>query len=103
MQGRISLRRLQWRHAQSVGSAGAHMTIWMSRNQLKETDKDPHAYAERNALMPPMNGGRGGGSAAIEGEAPRVMITGGLPERVEEPLPPPAGEPPMPPDDDGLT
>jgi len=37
--GRISLRRLQWRHAQQAGSAGVNMTIHLSKHWLKEYER----------------------------------------------------------------
>lgn len=38
-EGRISLRRLQWRHAQMPNSAGVNMTIHLSKHNLGQTDK----------------------------------------------------------------
>lgn len=38
-QVKISLRRLQFAHAQTPGSPGVQMTIHMSKHQLEETDK----------------------------------------------------------------
>jgi hypothetical protein len=38
-EGRIALRRLQWRHAQTPGSAGVQMTIHLSKHELGETEK----------------------------------------------------------------
>jgi hypothetical protein len=37
--GKLSLRRLHWRHAQMANSAGVQMTIHMSKHQLGETEK----------------------------------------------------------------
>lgn len=39
--GRLSLRRLQWRHANGTGSSAVNMTIHMSKQKywLNETDK----------------------------------------------------------------
>ena len=37
--GKLSLRRLQFRHAQMANSAGVQMTIHMSKHHLGETDK----------------------------------------------------------------
>ncbi len=38
-EGRVSLRRLQWRHARMPNSAGVQMTIHLSKHVLGETDK----------------------------------------------------------------
>src|SRR5258708_559297 len=38
-EGRIALRRLQWRHAQAPGSAGVQMTIHLSKHELGEHDR----------------------------------------------------------------
>lgn len=37
--GRLSLRRLQWQHANGTGSSAVQMTIHMSKHQLGETDR----------------------------------------------------------------
>lgn len=39
MQGKVSLRRLQWRHANGTGSSAVNMTIHLSKHRLGETDK----------------------------------------------------------------
>lgn len=36
---KMSLRRLQWRHANGEGSAAVHMTIHLSKHLLGQTDK----------------------------------------------------------------
>lgn len=41
--GRMSLRRLQWRHAEGAGMSAVHMTIWLSKQHLGETDRVEHA------------------------------------------------------------
>lgn len=38
-EGRMSLRRLQWRHAQGAGSSAVQMTIHMSKHHLGETER----------------------------------------------------------------
>jgi len=107
LEGRISLRRLQWRHAQGTGGSAVQMTIWMSRNHLGETDRTPDEQAAR----------RGGAGALPAPDTPtRVVIEGGLPELPQDAAPelpspdagPVTGEPvlkytgPVSPDDDGL-
>ncbi|NPU23954.1 hypothetical protein [Bradyrhizobium denitrificans] len=37
--GKVSLRRLQWRHANGSGSSAVNMTIHLSKHRLGETDK----------------------------------------------------------------
>ena len=37
--GRLSLRRLQWQHANGTGSSAVQMTIHLSKHWLGETDK----------------------------------------------------------------
>jgi hypothetical protein len=37
--GRVSLRRLQWRHAKMPNSAGVSMTIHLSKHHLGQTEK----------------------------------------------------------------
>lgn len=37
--GNVSLRRLQWKHANSAGSSAVQMTIHLSKHRLGETDK----------------------------------------------------------------
>ncbi len=37
--GRLSLRRLQWQHANGAGSAAVQMTIHLSKHWLGETEK----------------------------------------------------------------
>jgi hypothetical protein len=37
--GKVSLRRLQWRHANGAGSSAVNMTIHLSKHRLGETDK----------------------------------------------------------------
>jgi hypothetical protein len=37
--GRVSLRRLQWRHAEGTGPAAVQMTIHLSKHILGETDR----------------------------------------------------------------
>ena len=37
--GRVSLRRLQWRHAKLPNSAGVQMTIHLSKHYLGQTDR----------------------------------------------------------------
>jgi hypothetical protein len=37
--GRVSLRRLQWRHAKMPNSAGVQMTIHLSKHHLGQTEK----------------------------------------------------------------
>lgn len=39
LQGKLSLRRLQWRHANGTGSSAVNMTIHLSKHRLGETDK----------------------------------------------------------------
>jgi hypothetical protein len=39
LKGKVSLRRLQWRHANGVGSAAVNMTVHLSKHWLGETDK----------------------------------------------------------------
>lgn len=80
--GKISVRRLQWRHAQGQGSSAVHMTIWMSRNHLGETDRAPGE----------VRGPNGAAISPAAGDVPtRVVIEGGLPEPGALPaeLPPP--------------
>ena len=38
-EGRIALKRLQWRHAQMPNSAGVQMTIHLSKHELGEHDR----------------------------------------------------------------
>jgi hypothetical protein len=38
-EGRIALRRLQWRHAQMPNSGGVQMTIHLSKHELGEHDR----------------------------------------------------------------
>jgi hypothetical protein len=38
-EGRIALKRLQWRHAQLPNSAGVQMTIHLSKHELGEHDR----------------------------------------------------------------
>lgn len=38
-EGRLSLRRLQWRHANGSGSSSVQMTIHLSKHWLGETEK----------------------------------------------------------------
>src|SRR5581483_6910787 len=42
LERKVSLRRLQWRHAQMPNSAGVTMTIHLSKHQLGETEKSLH-------------------------------------------------------------
>jgi hypothetical protein len=37
--GRLSLRRIQWRHANGTGASAVQMTIHLSKHWLGETDK----------------------------------------------------------------
>lgn len=39
LMGKVSLRRLQWRHANGIGSSAVNMTIHLSKHRLGETDK----------------------------------------------------------------
>ena len=39
LKGKVSLRRLQWRHANGSGSSAVNMTIHLSKHRLGETDK----------------------------------------------------------------
>ena len=39
LMGKVSLRRLQWRHANGAGSSAVNMTIHLSKHRLGETDK----------------------------------------------------------------
>jgi hypothetical protein len=39
LMGKVSLRRLQWRHASGAGSSAVNMTIHLSKHRLGETDK----------------------------------------------------------------
>jgi hypothetical protein len=41
LRGKLNLRRLQWRHAQGVGSGAVNMTIHLAKHWLGETDKLP--------------------------------------------------------------
>lgn len=45
--GRISLRRLQWRHARQSGSAGVQMTIHLSKHWLGEHDRNVEMTLEQ--------------------------------------------------------
>jgi hypothetical protein len=64
--GRLSLRRLQWRHANGTGSSAVNMTIHMSKQKhwLNETDK---VSAELT--------GKGGGPIEHKDVSPRELIT----------------------------
>lgn len=37
--GKMSLRRLQWRHANGTGNSAVHMAIHLSKHWLKQTEK----------------------------------------------------------------
>ncbi|MCC8963757.1 hypothetical protein H8A95_15915 [Bradyrhizobium sp. Pear76] len=62
--GKLSLRRLQWRHASGTGSGAVNMTIHLSKHWLKETDK---AAVELS--------GPKGGPIETRDVSPRELIT----------------------------
>lgn len=64
-EGRIALRRLQWRHAQTPGSAGVQMTIHLSKHELGETDKSLLELT-----------GKDGGAIETRDVSARAVITG---------------------------
>lgn len=43
--GKVSLRRLQWRHASGTGSSAVNMTIHLSRHRLGEIERHHHQGA----------------------------------------------------------
>lgn len=54
--GMLSLRRLQWRHAQGTGSAAVSMTIHLSKHWLGETDKAAEISITNNVANVQVNG-----------------------------------------------
>lgn len=54
--GMLSLRRLQWRHAQMANGAGVQMTIHLSKHWLGETDKAAEINVTTNVANVQVNG-----------------------------------------------
>ena len=68
--GKLSLRRLQWQHAQGEGSSAVQMTIHLSKHWLGESEK---ALSER---------GGGMDAEVIQGDVPVVRLDDRSPEQL---------------------